>query len=79
MKNAEEYELSHKKVEQNCDTEFYPPPKEPSPPVCEHTFLFTEDGSQQSCWQAPYGDECFGKPVLPKFCEEEEYDEDYYS
>ena len=68
MENAEKYKFSHKKVERNCDKQFYPPPTEPSLPVCEHTGVFKEIGGNDCFRQGSYGPECFGLPQKPKYC-----------
>ena len=55
-------------MERNCDKEFYPPPTEPSLPVCEHTGVFKEIGGIECFRQGSYGPECFGEPQKPKYC-----------
>ena len=83
-KNAENYKLSTKKIERNCDTFHEPPPASPAMPKCDQTGLFLEKPDNKGCWAPPYGEECFGTPINPDYCEKDSdifvyLDPDYYN
>ena len=52
-------------------------------PKCDQTGLFLEKPDNEGCWAPPYGEECFGTPINPDYCEKDSdiyiyLDPDYY-
>lgn len=60
-------------MERACDDFLEPYPAEPSLPACSHAGLFEEEGDREDCFEAPFGDECFGKPKKPDYCQDLDY------